>query len=241
METIAERTIGQIVADDHRAAAVFRAFGIDFCCKGNRTLDAVCDNSKLDQNTVQSELDKALFTVEKDDEDYNTWALDKLADHIEQKHHRYVEAKLPELNFYLKKIAAVHGEGHPELIEIAELFSDSAGELAKHMKKEELILFPFVRKMVHAQNGAESLAPAHFGTVENPVQMMMEEHETEGDRFRVMSELSNGYSPPEDACNTYRVAFALLKEFEEDLHTHIHLENNILFPKSKELEAKLLN
>jgi regulator of cell morphogenesis and NO signaling len=173
--------------------------------------------------------------------DYQNWPLDLLADYIEKKHHRYVEAKTLEIKPYLEKICRVHGERHPELLEINEHFNATAGELAKHMKKEELILFPYVRKMVKAEHDKAKLDTPGFGTVKNPIQMMMDEHTTEGDRFRKIEELSNNYTPPEDVCNTYRVTIALLKEFEQDLHLHIHLENNILFPRAIELEKKLTN
>ena len=146
---------------------------------------------------------------------------------------------MPVIKQYLNKISSVHGKNHPELLEIEDLFNASAGELAMHMKKEELMLFPFVRKMVNSQSEDIKAHPPHFGTVSNPVQAMMHEHDTEGERFRQISKLSNQYTPPADACNTYKVAFSLLKEFEDDLHLHIHLENNILFPKAVALEKKL--
>jgi regulator of cell morphogenesis and NO signaling len=171
--------------------------------------------------------------------DYNSWATDLLADYIQQKHHRYIEEKTPVLKQYLEKLCKVHGGRHPELFEITEEFNESAGELAMHMRKEELVLFPFIRKMVAAQRAKQSLRQSHFETVKNPIQMMLQEHDVEGDRFKTISKLSNSYLPPEDACNTYRVTYALLKQFEDDLHLHIHLENNILFPKSIELERTM--
>ena len=172
--------------------------------------------------------------------DYQSWPLDLLADYIEKKHHRYVQEKTLEIQPYLDKICKVHGERHPELLEIKEEFNASAGELAAHMKKEEMILFPFIRKMTKAKLENTKVDAAHFGTVKNPIQMMMNEHTVEGNRFRKIEELSNNYTPPLDACNTYRVSFALLKEFEQDLHLHIHLENNILFPRAIEIEKELI-
>ncbi|MNT11953.1 Iron-sulfur cluster repair protein YtfE [compost metagenome] len=132
----------------------------------------------------------------------------------------------------------MHGASHPELFEINQLFIGCAGELAQHMKKEELILFPFIKKMVKASLTDELIEQPHFGTVENPIAMMMHEHDAEGERFRKIALLTNDYTPPADACNTYRVTFAMLAEFEEDLHKHIHLENNILFPAAAVLEKK---
>ena len=155
-----------------------------------------------------------------------------MTDYIEKKHHRYVEDKTQEIKPYLDKICSVHGEHHPELFEIRDQFIASAGELAAHMKKEEFILFPFIRKLAKARQENMLIDAPSFGTVQNPIAMMHEEHNIEGDRFRKIEELSNHYTPPNDACNTYRVTLALLHEFEQDLHLHIHLENNILFPKA---------
>lgn len=232
--------IGELVAKDYRTATVFKKYGIDFCCNGNRTIQNACESKKIDSSALIEKLQQTVQQRNDAETNYNTWQLDLLADYVEKKHHRYVEQKIQEITPFLKKVARVHGERHPELLEVEELFNASAGELTVHMKKEELILFPFIRKMTNAQIKHESLGAPMFGTVENPIAMMHHDHDTEGDRFRKISELTNGYTPPADACNTYRVTFALLKEFEEDLHLHIHLENNILFPKAIELEKAVL-
>jgi len=168
--------------------------------------------------------------------DFKSWPLDLLADYIEKTHHRYVEEKIPVLLQFLDKLNKVHGERHPELFEINELFKGCAGELTQHMKKEELILFPFIKNMVKASINHQFIQEPSFGTVENPIAMMMEEHDAEGERFRKIVLLTNNYTVPSDACSTYRVTFAMLQEFEQDLHKHIHLENNILFPKAMALE-----
>jgi len=236
MKTTEEKTIGAMVADDYRTAAVFQSFGIDFCCKGNQTIDNVCESKGISKNLLYSDLEKATQEVDKQVTDYKSWPLDLLADYIEKKHHRYVEEKTPMLQQYLDKICSVHGNTHIELYEIRELFNQSAQELAAHMKKEELILFPFIRKMAVAKQGNQPFPQAPFGTIQSPIQNMMHEHDNEGDIFRKIEALSNNYTPPPSACNTYKVAFALLKEFETDLHLHIHLENNILFPKALKLE-----
>lgn len=232
--------IGELVAQDYRAASVFKKYNIDFCCQGNRTINDACETKKIDQKLVVSDLNDLLQAQASDTTDYKTWPIDLLADYIEKKHHRYVEEKTQEIKPYLDKICRVHGERHPELFEINEHFNATAGELAMHMKKEELIIFPYVRKMVKAKHEKSALARPHFESVENPIQAMMDDHTTEGERYRKIEELSDNYNPPADACNTYRVTFALLKEFEQDLHLHIHLENNILFPRAIELE-KMLN
>jgi len=234
-----ERTIGQIVAEDYRTAQVFKSHKIDFCCRGNRSIQEVAKKNHLDANVLLREIEEVQQQLTGDNIDFKSWPLDLLADYIEKKHHRYVEERIPVLKQYLNKLCKVHGERRPELFEITEHFNASAGELAMHMKKEELVLFPWVRKMVKAQQQKENLGNPHFATVQNPIQMMMQEHDNEGERFRKIAVLSDDYTPPADACNTYRVAFSLLQEFENDLHQHIHLENNILFPKAETLERKM--
>ena len=232
--------IGELVARDYRTASVFKKYSIDFCCQGNRTIEEACEKKNIDTKKVLEDSVAMMEAKSESTTDYQSWPLDLLADYIEKKHHRYVQEKTLEIQPYLDKICKVHGERHPELLEIKEEFNASAGELAAHMKKEELILFPFIRKMTKAKLENTKVDAAHFGTVKNPIQMMMNEHTVEGNRFRKIEELSNNYTPPLDACNTYRVSFALLKEFEQDLHLHIHLENNILFPRAIEIEKELI-
>lgn len=230
--------IGKLVAEDYRTAAVFKQNGIDFCCNGNRSIGDACSQKQLEAAGLIRQLEAVATQKNDGSPDFNSWPLDLLADYVEKKHHRYVEAKIEEIRPFLSKVARVHGDRHPELFEVEQLFEASAGELTVHMKKEELMLFPYIRKMVSA---AQSGTPvqAVFGSVQNPIGMMIHEHDTEGARFRRIAELTRDYTPPADGCNTYRVTLSLLKEFEDDLHLHIHLENNILFPKSVELEEHL--
>lgn len=229
-------TIGDFVARDFRTAAVFSKYNIDFCCKGQRTIDEVCAKENINEADLLKELNTVLSSKNDSGIDFNSWPLDLLIDYIEKIHHRFVEEKTPVILHFLDKLCSVHGSNHPELLEINQHFKDSAQELASHMKKEEFILFPFVREMMNATKSHKSIGKPIFKTVKNPISAMMEEHDTEGERFRIISALSNNYTPPEDGCNTYQVSFAMLKEFEEDLHKHIHLESNILFPKAKALE-----
>ncbi|WP_418602371.1 iron-sulfur cluster repair di-iron protein [Hwangdonia sp.] len=233
-----EKQIGQFVAEDYRTAAVFSKYKIDFCCNGNRSINEACEKKGIDSNVLLDELHSVLNNKGGESIDYKSWPLDLLIDYIEKKHHRYVEEKIPVLRQFLDKLCRVHGERHPELFKVNELFTASAGELAAHMKKEELILFPFVKKMVSATLSQGAVQSPQFGTVENPIAMMMQEHDNEGERFREIAALTNDYNPPADACNTYRVTYAMLEEFEQDLHLHIHLENNILFPKAIKLEQQ---
>jgi len=241
METIhkdSKKQIGQFVADDFRTAAVFSKHGIDFCCNGDRIIEDVCEKKGIEVNQLLNELQAVLNTASNQSIDYKSWPLDLLADYIEKKHHRYVEEKIPVLRQFLHKLCSVHGGRHPELLIINEHFTASANELTSHMKKEELVLFPFVKRMIAAKQENTTVQSPQFGTVQSPISMMMQEHDNEGERFRKIAELSNNYNPPADGCNTYQVTFAMLKEFEEDLHLHIHLENNILFPGAIKLEQQ---
>lgn len=230
-----EKTIGDWVADDFRTAQVFRKYKIDFCCKGNRTIEEACENKKFETAEVYRDLEN-ISDQNAGSIDYNSWPLDLLADYVEKTHHRYVEENTAVLLQYLNKLCKVHGDRHPELLEINDLFKESAKDLAAHMKKEELLLFPFIKKMVAAKQKGENVERPHFGSVESPVAMMKHEHTVEGDRFAKIAELTNNYVFPDDACGTYQVTFKMLEDFEKDLHTHIHLENNILFPKAIALE-----
>jgi regulator of cell morphogenesis and NO signaling len=235
MEITKKSTVGQVVARDYHAASVFKKHHIDFCCKGGVSIEEACENKGMSADALVEELKAATAESGGVSHDFQTWDLDLLCDYIEKKHHRYVLRKTPELRAYLAKLSKVHGERHPELLQIERLFDASATELASHMHKEEMILFPYIKSVAQA---AAFQRPS-FGTVKNPINMMQHEHDTEGERFRRIAELSSNYLPPADACTTYRVAFALLAEFEEDLHLHIHLENNILFPRAIAHENRL--
>ena len=219
--------IGEVVAQDYKTAIVFKAHKIDFCCNGNRTISDAAEKKKIDVGVLMEEL-KNISTVSSDSGiDFNSWPVDLLADYIQRIHHTYVEEKLPIIMQLVDKLRKVHGGNHPELYRIYDLFEGAALDLTQHMKKEEMVLFPYARQVGKSKKEENQV----FDSVESPVNVMMHEHENEGDRFREIRELTNDYSPPADGCTTYRVAFSLLEEFEDDLHKHIHLENNILFPK----------
>ncbi|HQV37695.1 MAG: iron-sulfur cluster repair di-iron protein [Flavobacteriales bacterium] len=239
MKITPERTVGSIVAEDYRAAAVLTKYGIDFCCKGGRSVQEVCENKNIDQNKLAEDITTLLARDAKSGDDARTWPLDQLADHVETVHHRYVEERGPIIQQYLAKLCRVHGERHPELFTINDEFNACVGAMASHMKKEELVLFPFVRNLAKSERSNEPFKTPHFGTVENPVNMMMEDHVAEGERFERMGAVSDSFTPPADGCATYATAFSMLKEFEEDLHLHIHLENNIMFPRAIALERSL--
>lgn len=242
MESVnfATRTIGELVAEDYRLASVFKKYGIDFCCGGGRTVEAACMAKKIDYDTMERELFAATQGRDTTGQSQAAgWDLDFLADYIVNIHHRYVRESIPLLLEFTTKVARVHGHANPEVVAIAELFEEVAAEMSSHIVKEEEILFPQIKRLVAAQrNGASPEAPA-FGTVQNPIRVMEHEHDRAGDLMKRIAILSNQYTPPEHACNTYRVSFAKLQEFEDDLHRHVHLENNILFPRAALLEENL--
>lgn len=236
MNTLEKTTIGAYVAQDFRTAALFSKYKIDFCCKGNKTLDEVCQAKGLDINQIEDEIESVIHSNSSTEIDFKTFSPSLLIDYILETHHHYIEEKVPVILMYLNKLCKVHGERHSELFEINNLFTASANDLLHHLEKEELILFPFIKEMQVAQKNNDTVNQPHFGTVENPIAMMHHEHNIEGERFSEIAKLTNDYNPPSDACETYKVTFAMLKEFEQDLHKHIHLENNILFHKAVELE-----
>ncbi|WP_027124750.1 iron-sulfur cluster repair di-iron protein [Gelidibacter mesophilus] len=242
METLhkdSQKQIGQYVAEDFRTAAIFSNYGIDFCCKGDRTIEEVCAKNNIDSDELLAKLEDIQNSNNQQSIDYKSWPLDLLAEYIEKKHHRYVEEKSPVLRQFLDKLCKVHGQRHPELLEVTALFIGCSKEMASHMKKEELILFPFIKRMVKAKSEGTTVESPQFGSVESPIEMMKHDHDAEGDRFRKIAALTNNYTPPADACNTYKVTYAMLDEFEKDLHLHIHLENNILFLEAIKLEKAL--
>jgi len=233
-------TIGEFVAHDFRTASIFSKYGIDFCCRGHRTIAEVCEKKSINHQNLLDELTSVILTVNNNPVDFSSWPLDLLVDYIEKKHHRYVEGKIPVILQYLDKLCKTHGEEHPELHQIKSLFQGCAADLTQHLKKEELILFPFIGKLEKAANQNGTITIPAFETIDNPIAMMKHEHEQEGDRFRKIAILTHNYTPPAGACNTYRVTYSMLQDFEQDLHEHIHIENNILFPRAVKLEEKVL-
>ncbi len=221
-----EITIGEIVASDFRAAEIFKNAGIDFCCGGKKSLDSACNEKSIDPSVVVKQLKDLENVPVNQNQNFNDWGLSFLADYIVNTHHRYVLKSLPELVFYTKKIASVHGSHHPELIEVAGLFEKINTELLQHLKNEEEVLFPAIKEVINS-NSAVARA-----TIQSEISRMSGEHESAGGAMDRINEITSGYLVPEDGCNTYNVAFKLLKQFEDDLHVHVHLENNILYPKA---------
>lgn len=234
-------SIGEIVKTNYKTSDIFKKYGIDFCCGGGKSIAKVCQDSDLNEEEIVQEVKKMLQSTKDDGLPYDEWPIDLLATYVQKIHHKYVEEAIPVLKEYLAKIAKVHGKHHPELHEINSLFEGCAGELTKHMKKEELMLFPYIQKLAKLQGSHDTpWQKPVFGSLKSLIDDMENEHTAEGDRFRTIVQLSNNYTPPADACNTYIVAFQKLREFENDLNLHIHLENNIMFRKAIALETALV-
>jgi regulator of cell morphogenesis and NO signaling len=234
-ERLERATVGEIVATDFRAAAIFEGFGIDFCCGGRRSLVEACRTADADPAVVLRAID-ALPQAADAETDVTRWPLDRLIDHIVETHHTYVRQALPAIARHLAKLQEVHGERHPELAPIARVFDEVSDELSQHMLKEEQVLFPYVRELAGQQGERFGGMMSPFGTVENPIRMMEREHREAADALRIIRELTHEYVAPDDGCRTYSVCMAELSEFERDLHHHVHLENNVLFPRAVALE-----
>ena len=232
-----DTTIREIVATDYRTAAVFERHGLDFCCNGCRTIEQGCRDAGADERAVMRELEGVLGTPAIDGPDFKSWSARALIDHIVSTHHAYVREAIPRLRRHTQKIAEVHGVRHSELSHIARLFGRVADEMTDHMQKEEQILFPFIAAQEEAARQGRPVPPSPFGTVGTPIRMMETEHQFVGDAMAEMRQLTGGFRPPDDGCGTYRVCLQELDAFERDLHAHVHLENNILFPAAMAVES----
>ena len=231
-------TLGEIVAKDFRKAEVFNKFGLDFCCGGKKTVKEACAEKGLDLTKVEHELQNADKNVSNTRPlPYNDWNLDFLADYIVNTHHSYVKKTIPDIRSYAEKVAKVHGAHHPELLKINKLAQEVCDEMSEHMVKEETVLFPYVKHLVNTQNNGYVKFDS-LDTVKEPIDIAVTEHELVGNNMDEIKEISNNFALPEDACASYAFLFKTLDEFENDLHVHIHLENNILFPKALKLEKK---
>lgn len=239
-DNLAVLTLSEIVKKNYKAAAVFEKFGLDFCCRGNKLISNACEEKGISKEELTSELSK-LDEQDTPSEKFDNWELDFLSEYIINVHHKYIRDMIPVVSAHTDKVASVHGKNHPETIKVANNFSIVYKDLKQHMMKEEQILFPYIKYLVKTKNNSLKAEQPYFGTIKNPIRMMESEHESAGDLLYEIRKLTNNYSAPEDACNTYKVLYKELKDFEEDLHQHVHLENYILFPKSVQLEEQLLN
>ncbi|HTO15550.1 MAG TPA: iron-sulfur cluster repair di-iron protein [Edaphocola sp.] len=233
-------TIGEITAKDWRKAEIFKKYGIDFCCGGKKTVREACAEKGIDATKIEHELQQSAKDSAKGGyTNYDEWGLDFLADYVVNTHHNYVRKYMPEIRMYADKVAKVHGDNHPELIPIKELTEVVANELMDHMVEEETVLFPMVKRIFNAKNNNTVYTPNGERTLAEVVDKMEEEHDAVGRAMEKIREFSQDYTLPEDACASYTLLFKMLDEFESDLFTHIHLENNILFAKAAEMEKTL--
>jgi len=231
-------TVGEIAARDIRKAEVFKKYGIDFCCGGKKSLKQVCEEKGLDLEIVEAELENPVQQVSSSN-DYNRWQLDFLADYIYNQHHLYYYNELPVLKGLITKVTQHHGGNHPELKYVHSLFAHLVEELDTHFMREENLVFPFIKALVLAKRTRNLETLDSQSSLNEAIQLMEVDHEGAGDILAEIQRLSNNYTPPADACNSYQFLYKKLKDLDEDLHQHIHLENNILFPKALKLEKEL--
>jgi regulator of cell morphogenesis and NO signaling len=228
-------TVGQLVVERPARARVFERLGIDYCCGGNKPLQQACREKNLDFGSVVQELEKDQAAPSQGERNWASASLTDLCDHIEQTHHAYLKQELPRLAMLTNKVAARHGEQRPQLVEVHRVFAALKTEMDSHMMKEERILFPLCRQL----DTADEMPSAHCGSIGNLIEVMVREHEHAGDALAQIRKLTDNYTCPPDACNTYRAMFDALGQLERDLHEHVHKENNILFPKALRLERLL--
>ncbi|MBS1750566.1 MAG: iron-sulfur cluster repair di-iron protein [Bacteroidetes bacterium] len=234
-------TIGQIAAKDLRKAEVFKKYGIDFCCGGKKTVREACAEKGIDATKVEQELQQPVQgAVTSGTLNYDEWNLGFLADYIVNTHHNYVRKYLPEITGYAKKVAKVHGDKHPELIQINNLVETVNKELSEHLADEENKIFPLVKEIVKTKDTGAAYTRKGNNSFAYLVKATEEEHESVGDAMKEIRRLSKNYAIPDDGCTSYKLLYKMLDEFENDLFVHIHLENNILFPKAEEIEKSIL-
>lgn len=232
-------TVRELAVCEPGATRVFEKLKIDYCCGGARTLEDACAVAGLKSEDVQQLLEEARQSQATNGEtiDFQRASLTELVTYILDKHHVFTKNELERLDALIEKVCSVHGLNHPELSRVKSLFKSLCEDLKPHMFKEEQVLFPYIIRLEEAASRQQKPMPPPFGTVRNPVRMMMLEHDTAGDLLRALREVSSGYDAPADGCISYQTLYQALEAFEQDLHQHIHLENNILFPRAVEMES----
>jgi regulator of cell morphogenesis and NO signaling len=239
MKVSGTKTVRELAVEVPNATRVLEKFGIDYCCGGKRSLQEACRAAKLPLEEVVKALETSA-RVSTAESVLPSGSLAELIHHIVATHHKFTREEIVRLRTLLEKVCSVHGQNHPELLTIRDTFLGLAQELTLHLMKEENVLFPYIVRMEEAVGQDEPVFPAPFGTVQNPVRMMMQEHDGAGEALRQMREASHDFSAPQDACISYQTLYQALPAFEADLHQHIHLENNILFPRAIEMEESAL-
>ena len=234
--------VTDIVTSDYRTADVFRKYDIDFCCGGRWPLETICQNKNLDTDSVVKELQNVVIQTSSNAAlEFDSWDVDFLADYILNVHHRYVNKALPEINEQTTKFLDGHRKKFPELEEIEIIVKKFLREIPPHMKQEEEIFFPYIKQIFYAHKNKESYARLLIRTLRKPLEeVMLKEHETTGANLHRLRTITNNYTPPDNACLSHKVTFSKLKELDNDLVQHIHLESNILFPKAIAMEQELL-
>ena len=237
MTTTAEKTVRELALENAGATRVFEKLGIDYCCGGKRSLEDACRAANLNIREVLASIEQLSQQVVATQKEQNWHAapLAALIAHIQNTHHKYTREEIARLGPLFEKVCSVHGSKHRELFEVYDSFKGLAQELGTHMMKEDMVLFPYIVRM-EAARAENSFVPAPFGSVQNPLSMMEHEHDSAGNALRAMEQASNGYSAPADSCISYQTLYKALVAFEADLHQHIHLENNILFPRAVAME-----
>jgi regulator of cell morphogenesis and NO signaling len=236
MPTITE-TVREIALNQPSSIRVFERFGIDYCCGGRKPLAVACTEQDVEIDQVLNALAQAAAEPSPEETDWSKESLESLTAHIISKHHEYVKKESPRLEQLAKKVLAAHGPNHPELTQITSAFQSLSEELSQHMMKEEMILFPYIVQLERSITGGGPRPHGCFGSVQSPIAMMTHEHDSAGELVAEMRRRSGNYTVPPDACPTFHAFYNGLKDYERDLHQHIHLENNIQFPRAIELEA----
>jgi regulator of cell morphogenesis and NO signaling len=237
MNFSSETRVNEIALANPAARRILEDAGVDYCCGGGKSLQEACLHANVPATEILKRLRQNSEVVGPEDTTWTTALLADLTRHIRERHHQYVRHCIPRLRGLLTKVREKHGEKHHELEEIEKLFEEVAQEMIMHMQKEEQILFPYIDALERSANGNGAVEPPFFQTVRNPIHVMMQEHDSAGDLVKRIRKASNDYKAPADACTSYESAYQELREFEADLHLHVHLENNILFPRAVELEA----
>lgn len=234
------KTVREIALEMPLTTKVFETYKIDYCCGGHRNFTEACTLAGVDAENVVREISACLESAVETDLDWVANAsLVSLIEHIEKTHHAFTREEIKNLVPLMLKVAGKHGEHNPQLYALEQLFAELCADLAPHLMKEEQVLFPYIIELENYQNGKNHVSLPCFGTVKNPVGMMMREHDTAGDILRKMRLASNDYALPENACPSFTALYTRLEAFEKDLHRHIHLENNVLFPKAIALENEI--
>jgi regulator of cell morphogenesis and NO signaling len=234
-------TVREVAIQLPQSTRLFETLKIDYCCGGNRTLSEACAFAGVEVDNVLGILAEVTQSSSPTENapDFQTVPLPELIEHIINTHHVFTKSEMTRLQALVDKVLNAHGGNHPELVHVSELVLQLCADLRPHMFKEEQVLFPYIGAMATAADQHRPAPFAPFGTVNNPVRMMMREHDTAGDILRELRALTSDYQTPADACMSYKTLYRALEEFEKDLHQHIHLENNILFPKAVQLEQTL--